>query len=248
MPPIADDPALLARVRALLAKAESTPFEAEAQAFTAKAHELMARHSLTEALVVRAVDTADGVASREITIEEPYVKGKVALLGNVARTSRCRVVVDRPRRLCTVVGFPADLGTVELLFTSLLVQAQVALHEAGRGAAPGALERSRRFRSSFLQGYAVRIGVRLEASQQATESSVDASAGGALVPVLARRRAAVDTHLGALFPRLRRMPSTTRVDGQGWEAGYHAAGRADLGQSAVPLSSRSRARAAEFMQ
>lgn len=230
------DPALLARVRALLAKAESTSFEAEAQAFTAKAHELMARHSLAEALVAGS-DGHDrsGAESREIQIEEPYVKGKASLLGAVARSNRCRLVVDRSRGLCTVVGFPADLAAVELLFTSLLVQAQVALHEVGRGTPAGALERSRRFRSSFLQGYAARIGQRLETSRDQTESAVDRDAGGALVPVLARRSDAVDAHLAALFPRLRRMSSTTRVDGAGWVAGQHAAERADLAVGALAV-------------
>lgn len=42
---------MLTRIRALLAKAEATGFPQEAEALTAKAQELMARHSVDEALL-----------------------------------------------------------------------------------------------------------------------------------------------------------------------------------------------------
>ena len=53
---------------------------------------------------------------------------------------------------------PSDLAAVELLFTSLLVQAQTALMRA-----PGS---SRSYRSSFLFAYAARIGERLPRDQR----------------------------------------------------------------------------------
>ena len=47
---------MLDRVRALLAKAESTTFPAEAEALTGKAQELIARHSIDEALLAAAAE------------------------------------------------------------------------------------------------------------------------------------------------------------------------------------------------
>ena len=47
----APDRRVLDRVRGLLTKAESTEFPAEAEALTAKAQELMARHSIEQAMV-----------------------------------------------------------------------------------------------------------------------------------------------------------------------------------------------------
>src|SRR4051794_37528109 len=65
------DTRVLDRVRALLAKAESTDFPAEAEAFSAKAQELIARHSIEEALTAR--DRAEVVPfARRIGVDHPY--------------------------------------------------------------------------------------------------------------------------------------------------------------------------------
>jgi hypothetical protein len=48
----------------------------------------------------------------------------------VATANRCRVVWHRNLGLRTVMGFRTDLDAVELLFTSLLVQATTALRPA----------------------------------------------------------------------------------------------------------------------
>ena len=49
----------------------------------------------------------------------------------VAAANRCRAVWHRSLGLCTVLGFPGDLDAVELLVTSLLVQATTAMVQAG---------------------------------------------------------------------------------------------------------------------
>ena len=49
----------------------------------------------------------------------------------MAQANRCRVVWSKDLGLVTVIGFPADLDAVELLFTSLLVQANTAMLRAG---------------------------------------------------------------------------------------------------------------------
>ena len=74
----------------------------------------------------------------------------------------------------TVVGFPADLNAVELLFTSLLVQANTAMLRAGGKKDEFGRSRTRAFRQSFLVSYAIRIGERLEeATAHATAEAVD---------------------------------------------------------------------------
>jgi hypothetical protein len=50
-PRTGSEPRMLGRIRALLAKAESTEFPEEAEALTAKAQQLMAHHSIDEALL-----------------------------------------------------------------------------------------------------------------------------------------------------------------------------------------------------
>ena len=56
--------------------------------------------------------------------------------------------------MSAVVGFAADVAATEVLFTSLLVQAQTAMQAAAATAPAGARTRSRSFRSAFLVAYA----------------------------------------------------------------------------------------------
>jgi len=52
---------------------------------------------------------------------------KTSLLQAVATANRCRIIWSKDVGLTTVVGFEGDLDAVELLFTSLLVQASAAM-------------------------------------------------------------------------------------------------------------------------
>jgi hypothetical protein len=130
--------------------------------------------------------------------------------------------------MSSVVGFPSDVASVELLFTSLLVQAQSAMVNAAKTAPPGAQTRSRRFRSSFLRAYAMRIGERLEEINATVLSEAEAEAGMALVPVLEERAHVVDEAFEALFPDIRQRASGSTFDAAGWASGERAADQAKL--------------------
>ena len=104
--------------------------------------------------------------------------------------------------LATVVGFPADIAAVELLFTSLLVQAQTAMTDAAERAPSGSRPRSRSFRASFLAGYTHRIGARLREINDAVYAEVESQQGGAFLPVLRSRSEAVDELVTGLFGKL----------------------------------------------
>ncbi|MFF9645988.1 DUF2786 domain-containing protein [Kitasatospora aureofaciens] len=234
--PVTGEPRMLARIRALLAKAESTEYPEEAEALTAKAQQLMAQHSIDEALVAASAADRNTPAALRIGVDNPYEGPKTMLLDAVAAANRCRVVWAKEFGFCTVIGFDGDLDGVELLYTSLLVQATHALNKAGSGKD----SRSKAFRQSFLVAYAARIRERLTA---ATERTTTAAAAGRhlredgteeqllpdarLLPALAARSAAVDEEVGRLFPKL--VSQRVRVsDGEGWAAGRAAADRAAL--------------------
>jgi Protein of unknown function (DUF2786) len=223
----ADDP-VLARVRALLAQAESTTFPAEAEAFTAKAHELMTRYAIDQALL--AVGNPDEQpTSRRIALDDPYVDAKSYLLQVVAEHNRCRAVFDGRYALSTVIGFGPDLDAAELLFTSLLVQAQVALTGEARNAPAGARTRGRSFRSSFLVAYAARIGERLGEINRAVLNTVEAETQRSALPVLAARRSEVDDTIDRLFGHtLEHTPVKTTWDGFGAMRGKIAGNQAQL--------------------
>ena len=210
---------LLNRVRALLAKAEATEFAAEAEVFTAKAQDLMTRHALDEALLHSPTEQID-VDARRVHLRSPYTAAKVLLLDAVGRANRTKVIFLDAFDIATVVGTPVDVDQVEMLFTSLLIQATRAMAEAG-ASRTGSFDRSATFRRSFLSAYAVRIGERLvEADRQAT-----ASYGTDLVPVLQRQTEAVEDEFARLFPSTRTMRGGY-LDQRGWEAGREAADRA----------------------
>ncbi|HWH34858.1 MAG TPA: DUF2786 domain-containing protein [Acidimicrobiales bacterium] len=223
------DARILERVRALLAKAESTTFSGEADAFTAKAQELMARHAVDRAMVDAAGTGAghEEPTGRRIGIDDPYAQAKSLLLAVVARANRCRAVWCKGLGFSTVFGHQGDLAGVDLLYTSLLVQATAAMAAAGRRTDGSGRSRTRSFRNSFLVAYANRIGQRLRESARAAEAAGAEEHGAALVPVLVARTKAVDEAMTAAYPDAGRY-SGSISNGAGWAAGTAAADLARL--------------------
>jgi hypothetical protein len=223
------DPRMLGKIRALLSKAEASTFTEEADAFTSKAQDLMTRYAIDEALLEDSEGHGD-VLTRRIHIDNPYAQAKVQLLSTVGGINRVRVIWDDHHGMATAVGMAIDLELVEMLFTSLLVQATRSLTEAGNsrtteGYQSGRLNRSPSFRRAFLLAYANRIGERLEAAGTAASTEATSSHGAELVPMLARRAKAVDTTFDRLFPETRQTRAK-QVDARGWHAGRAAADKA----------------------
>ncbi|MGW0436504.1 DUF2786 domain-containing protein [Micromonospora sp. NPDC003197] len=215
--------AMLSKVRKLLAKAEDPACTAaEAAAFTAKAAELIARYGVDRALLAAREPATDPVCDRTVDVIAPYALDKAGLLATVADALRCRVV---RRRLGSgyamhLFGFASDLERVELLFTSLLVQAAHGL--AAAEVPPG--EHPAAFRRSWLAGFAGAVGGRLrEAESAATRSS-----GPSTALVLANRSVRVDRRLVETYPRVR-TAGARRLIGGGLAQGADAGRRADLG-------------------
>ncbi|MFG2430183.1 DUF2786 domain-containing protein [Streptomyces sp. NPDC048590] len=237
-PPAHGEPRMLTRIRALLAKAEATGFPEEAEALTTKAQELMARHSIDEALLAARTHDPGAPGAVRIGVDAPYESAKAVLLDSVASANRCRAVWNSDLGFTTVVGFEPDLEAVELLFTSLLVQGTAAMTKAEAGQRAGGRRRTKTFRQSFLMAYAQRLGSRLaadtarvtEAAGSEAGSGEGASAGG-LLPVLAARDVAVTDTAERMFPRT----TTTRLrgatDAEGWNHGTAAADQARMGGS-----------------
>jgi hypothetical protein len=214
---------MLERVRALLAKAESTTFPEEAEALTAKAQELMARHAIDAAMLTSSDGPASGVDSRRVWVDAPYESEKVRLLAAVAAVNRARTVWIKDIGVVVVIGYATDLDIIELLFTSLLVQATRAMTTAPRRDDG----RTRSFRRSFLIGYGDRIGERLLAATESATRDATEEHGDSLLPVLADRASAVDEVAEAAFPRLKSLG--TRVSHHsGYVAGRAAAELATL--------------------
>jgi hypothetical protein len=201
------DHKVLARVRALLAKAESTPYPHEAESLTAKAQELMNRHAFSRALLDV---TPQSATSQRLWLDNPYLSAKYQLVNVIADANRSRAVFYRDLGLVAMVGEELDLDIIELLTTSLLVQATRAM--------AAQKSRTRSFRHAFLMAYAERIGERLRSGPPADDR---------LLPVLARRKAAVEELFGSMFAGAR-TKSVSVSNAAGWGAGRAAADHANL--------------------
>ena len=227
----AADPAKLARVRALLAKAEATEYPEEAEALSARAQEMMVRHRIDHAALLAEEGADARVSGRRLPVDAPYEQHKALLLNVVAGANACRAVWHTRLGLCTVMGLPEDVNAVELLFTSLLVQATRAMQRAGSTRDALGRSRTRSFRSSFLAAFAARIGERLSESAHSEEGRAVheyAEAGTDLLPVLAAQERKVEEAVSEAFPELGSASLGHARNPQGWLAGRAAADSAAL--------------------
>ena len=211
-------------------------YPAEAEAYTAKAQELIARYSIDEALLdARAGAAAVVPFARRIGVDHPYEGEKASLLDAVARANRCHAVWSPELGFVTVFGFDADIDAVDLLHTSLLVQAHRAMAQSEPPGGKAGRARLKAFRQSFLVAFAVRIGERLAGAAEAALAEAARGAGDAgdvdaadLLPVLASRDEQVRETMRRVFPRTVRARGS-RVDSrEGWDSGRAAADRAAL--------------------
>ncbi|MEU7143793.1 DUF2786 domain-containing protein [Nocardia sp. NPDC046473] len=220
------DEKILSRVRGLLAKAESTSFPEEAETLSAKAQELMTKYAVDRVLVDADTSVPDLPGASRIWLDTPYVDAKALLVDVVTKANRCRAIFSSAWGFMTIVGDDGDLEVVELLTTSLLVQATRAMIASGNQAERSADSRSRSYRKSFLIAYATRIGERLVTANETTiAKSADAQR---LLPVLASHQLKVDKAFDTLFPQVRNR-GVSIPNANGWDDGRAAADNAELG-------------------
>ena len=166
------DDRMLERVRRLLSKAEGAATEAERDAYNAKAAELIARYGIEEALLARGNrPPAAGRSGRRARRSLCARQGVLAVSGRRPPGS-ARGLVQRPQRgghplSMHLFGMSSDLERVDLLYTSLLVQAAHGLAVA-RPADP--YESVAAYRRSWMIGFAYTIQQRLVAAEQAAAS------------------------------------------------------------------------------
>jgi hypothetical protein len=222
-------------VRKLLAKADRAATPEEAQTYTAKAVELMARHGIDAALLDAADPGRDEIGAGRIPMDDPYSAGKARLLARTASALRCRAILHEAWggkvAAVTLFGFASDRERVELLYTSLLLQAGSGLQRL-RPARPG--ESVAAYRRSWLHGFAVEVHRRLVEAESGAVAGQPAPQGGgrSVALVLADRTDRVDRAYAEAFPGLGRARRST-LSGSGFGAGAAAGERADLGRDRV---------------
>ncbi len=219
--------AKLSTVRALLAKATRTEFSEEARLLTSKAQELMTRYALTEAqLEAHGERERDQIVTVVVEVEAPYRSGKGLLLGAIADANGCEMVAvhEGGTTWYHLTGFTSDADRVQLLFTSLLLQA--AREMLAATAEPWVNLRS--FRHAFLVGYATEIGGRLRASSETALADHRHAHGSDILPVLVDRQAQVRHEVERQWQGRLRSSRITYRTGTGFSAGRRAARRAEV--------------------
>lgn len=205
--------------------AEGSSNSNEADAFSRKAAELIAAHRIDPARL--RCERSDDLAVSEVALGRgAYVRGRLMLLMAVATPQGCQVVFERGSHgtVAFVAGFRSDLRAVDLLYTSLHLQAAARM-AASRRATSAATQQ---FRRSFLFGYAAQIGEMLAAA--ADDVGQQAHPAQSVLPALRARDRQVADFAKREFGRVRAARRPTAPTATGWTAGQQAAARADLGR------------------
>lgn len=230
---------LLAKVRALLAKAQSTDYPAEAETYSAKAEALVAEYGITQAQL-QAESAKTGrirVTTMVIPMDNPYSAQKATLLGCIGNALGVKVISSQYANSSTVIratvlGFPTDLERVELLYTSLLLQAARQLRHQYP---PDPVGNVAAYRRRWFSGFAYAVQMRLaeierhaaEQAQQHTPSGVPSTA-----LVLRDRSALIEQAYTETYGNLKARATPT-TSGPGFHRGLQAGARADLNQTRI---------------
>jgi hypothetical protein len=245
---MSDDDRMLERVRRLLAKAEGATTDAERDAYNSKAAELIARYGIEEALLGAQQATRPTPGDRVVFLDAPYARDKGSLLAAIAMPLGVRAVMrrgqaDSPTLLSMhLFGMSSDLERVDILYTSLLVQ---AAHGLAVVRPRDAYESVAAYRRSWMIGFAYSIQQRLVAAEAAARADAESGAaasskqpvGPSVSLVLADRAALVDAAMTDAYPRLRNAAPRV-LSGSGSAAGAAAGKRADLGGKRVTAGKR----------
>lgn len=255
-----DHDAQLAKIQALLAKAESTTFPEEAKALTAKAFSLMQKWSIDEAMLAHGRKvTTEGPDSTRIEVPYSPFKGpKQDLLVGLARLCDCRPILTSmriPNRRddiasgkykgkyrhighIDIIGFPQDRRFCEMLYTSLLLQAEVEFlspevqeQMADECSHPG---HRTKWRNTFQDGFNSEVLHRIRKAKTATRSDAEKVTPGTGL-VLASKQDQVNNKVAEIFPKLHKAAGSNRgfAAGSAYQAGTEAGRRADVGGTKV---------------
>ncbi len=246
---------VLGKIRALLDQAESTDYESEADAFINKAEQLMAKYDIEEALVAAAgKPTTDTIGRRRFyTDAGRYMGPRMQLFAGVAEahgmTDRVQSRTYRygkRQAVLEVWGYESDLEYLEMLVTSLLLQAGEAIHR------PETVAKMRSecfnggqtvaWKNAFMLGFAYRVANRVRVARRDAEAEAAAShveeavpASSSVALALIDRKKAVGAAFKTHYPKLYAGTRSTAGSGggSGYSRGDSAGGRASLGGKKV---------------
>lgn len=239
--------AKLERIRKILHLAESEAklgHHDAAENLRQRAYGLMTEYGVDEAMLAASEKRQEKPVQRCIMAPDPYGRDKQYLLGMIARPLGCKTVriTGTRERHSIVVGFESDVERVEILFTSLLVQAfgelgkiasqdVFAFHSFLTSAERGRARTS--FNKSWLMGFAATVRDRLAEANRRARQEYEAKHSTSTELVLATRESQVEAAYTDFFPKLNK-PAQRRISSvDGYFAGERAGQRANIGTTQV---------------
>lgn len=211
---------LFTKIRGLLRQAENTPYEEEANSFIRKAQELMLRYQIDEeALWASDPNRRQKVEQTNFKIADktPGAQYRRIILSQIAQVSSCRMWYTEGSANSTVAGFPVDLVWVDMLFTSILTQANFKMAMAQAIQTGNA----RTFRTNWWAGYCSQISKRINETYAQARADVETSTGASTDLMIRDRRMKVDDYVNSKVS----LRSTSYRDSSRYDAGARAAGK-----------------------
>lgn len=227
---------IIEKIQLLLNKAERTDNEHEAEAFYGAAQKLMQRHAVEESMLPGNEQKREKIVKVVVIVKkrDEINAAKTLLLSGIAKANRCRIVIakNRGQGEVWIFGYESDTAFVHMLYLSVLMQYAV---ERNRGWKIHSGPESRfLWVNSFAQGYASRVGLRLQ------ELSVKTAKEAGSELVLFDRSKDVTDWMNANLSLGKGRAVKLRVNGGGYGQGASAAERANLSGGRNNLGSGSR--------
>lgn len=221
------------KAKNLFKLAENTSFPDEAKSFNEKAMYIMAKHSITSAMLQAAgQETPDTVESITIKLDNPYSTTKNDLLTRICDVYEVQAVQvpgwvydengkKKRTRKKVIFGYKQDLEKVQMLYNSLFIQLVSSMM-----ATPIPWnEHGKTFRADFAIGFNREIYNRL----LATKATVKRESTPGTDLVLASRMEIVTAERDKVFPKLVNMRGMSAQSSSGRSYGQKAGREADLG-------------------
>jgi hypothetical protein len=227
---------IIEKIQLLLNKADRTDNEHESEAFYAAAQKLMQRHAVEESMLPGNEQKKEKIVKVVIVVKKRDEIGsaKQILLSGIARANRCRIVIAKNsgQGEVWVFGYESDTEFVHMLYLSVLIQYATARN---RGWKEYQGPESRYlWVNAFAQGYARRVGVRLQEMAVQTAKEV----GSELV--LFDRSKDVTDWMNKNLSLGRGRMVRGRANSGGYGQGQHAANSANLSGGRNNLGAGSR--------
>lgn len=231
------------QIMKILAKAEGTDNPDEAETFFAAATRLMEKHSINDAML-QAAGKAQQDEIGFITIEFGSTywaawKSSSAAIG-FAFGFKCLVMQNSKNGSMRWFGWKRDLANAELIWASLLIQAERASRNFLESyQSPSYLstseKREDRFKAkrSFITGFGTQVARRIEEQRKLTKNeAVESDGSGDLLPVLVSREKQLDDYFDEIPTQALRRTRLSH-NSRGYGAGMDAGDRADIGNKRV---------------